>query len=236
MESKQIFDKVDNWDRKIVLKYNGFGGKTSTFFLKFISFFGRETIWLLLMWYYFFVWYDPLIFSFITTTFILGLLIIAPVKKLFERARPFETLKEVKVLERKPTSRSFPSWHAYNVTSQGLLIGYFLNSLLITIIIMGFTVLVAFSRIQLGVHYPSDVIAGYLFGIFGFLLSVGIFAPLLISLISIIEFIIGIEIYYRMINIYLFQNVWYFILCIGVVILIILFATFKRIKEIFIKS
>lgn len=231
MGSKEIFDKIFEWDQKTILKYNGFGGNKFTSFLKIISFFGRETIWLLLMWWFFFLWYDPLIFSYISTTFLVGLIIIAPVKKLFERARPFETLKTIRVLEREPISRSFPSWHVYNVVSQGLLIAYLLNSLLITMIIIIITILVAFSRIQLGVHYPSDVIVGSFIGITGFLLSIGILSPLFLELIQFLEFLIGIEIYYRTFNIFLLVNIWYLILCISIFILIILIASYKRIKE-----
>ena len=136
MESKQILIKLDKWDQRVILKYNGIGGKILTSLLRFVSFFGRETVWLLLMVYYLFVWYDPFIFSYISSTFAFGVSVIAPIKKIFERTRPFERLKEIEVLEREPTSRSFPSWHAYNVTSQGLLIGFLLNSLLIAIIFL----------------------------------------------------------------------------------------------------
>jgi undecaprenyl-diphosphatase len=236
MELKNISNKIIKWDQRIILKYNGFGGKSLTFFLKFISFFGRETIWLLLMWYYCFIWYDPFIFSYITTVFVIGLIIIAPVKKLVERERPFEKMESIKVLEPKPTSRSFPSWHAYNVTSQGLLVGYLLNSMIITILAIVFTLLVAFSRIQLGVHYPIDVIVGFILGIIGFVISSLIFAPIFMDLIKIIEMLIEIEIYYRIFNTYLIQNIWYLLLCIIILILIFGIATYKKIIKIIIKS
>ena len=161
METKKIIKKLDYWDQKIILRYNGIGGRPFTIFLKILSFFGRETIWMLLMVFYLFIFYDPLLFSYISSIFLLGVVIIAPIKKYMNRDRPFESLKDIKVLERKPTSRSFPSWHAYNVVSQGLLLAFLLNSLLITIIVLIFAAIVSFSRIQLGVHYPSDVIVGF---------------------------------------------------------------------------
>ncbi|MFX1357061.1 MAG: phosphatase PAP2 family protein [Promethearchaeota archaeon] len=231
MDSKEILNKISEWDKRIILKYNGFGGPKFTLLLKSLSFFGRETVWLLLIWYFFFIWYDPIIFSYLTTTFLVGLLIIAPVKKIFERPRPFETLKVIKVLEPEPTSRSFPSWHAYNFVSQGFLIIYLLNSLPITIIIIVLSLLIAFSRIQLGVHYPSDVIIGYFIGIIGFLLSIGILSNLFLRVVKSIEMLIGIEMYYRTLNIYLFENIGYLILSISIFILIILIASYKRIKE-----
>ncbi len=233
MESKNIFSKLNNWDQKIILKYNGIGGKLFTNFLKIVSFLGRETLWIVLMVFYLFIWYAPFLFSNISTIFLLGVIIIAPLKKSFDRERPFETLKDINVLERKPTSRSFPSWHAYNVISQGLLFAYLLNSIAITIIVFIFAVSVSFSRIQLGVHYPSDVIFGFFIGIIGFFLAVIIVAPILLSIIAFYEQFYGGTIHYHVLNPLLFENIWYLILVIGIVTLVILVAINKRIKEIF---
>jgi len=233
MESKKIFNKLNNWDQKIILKYNGIGGKLFTNFLKIVSFLGRETLWLVLMVFYLFVWYAPFLFSNISTIFLLGVIIIAPLKKIFDRERPFETLKDINVLERKPTSRSFPSWHAYNIISQGLLFAYLLNSIAIIIIVFIFTVIVSFSRIQLGVHYPSDVIFGFFIGIIGFFLAVFIAAPILLRIITFFEQFYGCTIYYHILNPLLFENTWYLILVTGIVTLVILIAINKKIKEIF---
>ena len=233
MKSKKIFSRLNNWDQKIILKYNGIGGKFFTYFLKIVSFFGRETLWILLMVFYLFIWYAPFLFSNISTIFLLGVIVIAPLKKSFDRQRPFETLKDINVLERKPTSRSFPSWHAYNVISQGLLFAYLLNSIAITIIVSIFVVIVSFSRIQLGVHYPSDVIFGFFIGILGFFLAVFIVAPILLRMITFFEQFYGGTIHYHLLNPLLFENLLYLILVIGIVTLVILVAIYKRIKEIF---
>ena len=211
MESKKIFNKLNNWDQKIILKYNGFGGKIFTNFLKIVSFLGRETLWIALMVFYLFIWYAPFLFSNISTIFLLGVIIIAPLKKSFDRERPFEALKDINVLERKPTSRSFPSWHAYNVISQGLLFAYLLNSIAITIIVSIFALIVAFSRIQLGVHYPSDVIFGFFIGIIGFFFAVIIVAPFLLRIITFFEQFYGGIIYYHVLNPLLFEKMWYLV-------------------------
>jgi len=94
-------------------------------------------------------------------------------------------------------------------------------------------VIVSFSRIQLGVHYPSDVIFGFFIGIIGFLLAVIIVAPILLRMITFFEQFYGGTIHYHVINPLLFENIWYLILVIGIVTLVILVAIYKRIKEIF---
>lgn len=226
-----LINRVDEWDKKIISKYNGIGGKPLTYFLKFVSFFGRETIWLALMAFFLFIWYDPFLLSYISVTFLIGLLIIAPIKKLFERSRPFEEIPKIEVLEKKPTSRSFPSWHAYNVVSQGLLFGYILNSFFITVLLIIFAMIVAFSRIQLGVHYPSDVIAGFIIGIFGFFLSVFLFSPLFLNMIRFFEQYINYEIQYYRINPWLFVNILYIMLCIGIFSLIGFISSYKHLKD-----
>jgi len=235
MDSKNFFNKLNNWDQKIILKFNGIGGKQFTVLLKVLSFLGRETIWMFLIVFYLFIIYDPILFSFISSIFLLGVVIIAPIKKWFNRDRPFETLKDIRVLERKPTSRSFPSWHAYNVVSQGLLLVFLLNSIEIAIIVLIFAMIVSFSRIQLGVHYPSDVIFGFFIGIIGFVIAITILAPILMRVINFIEQIIKVPIYYQIINPLLIENIFYLFLVIAILILITLLAINKRIIE-FIKD
>ncbi|MBD3226685.1 MAG: hypothetical protein GF329_00725, partial [Candidatus Lokiarchaeota archaeon] len=123
METLEILNKVIKWDHKIILKYNGIGGNLLTLLLRIISFLGRETIWLLLIIYFSFVWFDPRIFSHISVGYFLGIIIIVPIKQTLKRERPFRHLEEIVIHERKSFSGSFPSWHSYNVASQGIIIG-----------------------------------------------------------------------------------------------------------------
>ena len=231
MDSKNFFNKINKWDQKIILKFNGIGGNPITVLLKILSFLGRETIWMFLMVFYLFIIYDPKLFSYISSIFLLGVVIIAPIKKSFNRERPFEALKDIRVLERKPTSRSFPSWHAYNVASQGLLLVFLLNSIEIAIIVIIFAMVISFSRIQLGVHYPSDVIFGFFIGIIGFLIAITILAPVLMVVINFIERVIDIPIYYQVINPLLIENLFYLFLVMLILLVILLLAIHKRIIE-----
>ena len=57
---------------------------------------------------------------------------------------------------------SFPSGHTLHATSFAILYGYYMPSMLIVLI--PFALLVAASRVILGLHYPSDVLAGAALG------------------------------------------------------------------------
>ncbi|MFX1312366.1 MAG: phosphatase PAP2 family protein [Promethearchaeota archaeon] len=235
MELREFTLKIDKWDKRIILRYNGKGGKPILYILKFVSFFGRETLWFFLIFFYIFIWYDPFLFSYISSTFLIGLLFILVIKQIVNRARPFEKFNqiELKVFERKPTSKSFPSWHSYNIVSQGLLFGlFFLRSPLITILIIVFSIIVSFSRIQLGVHYPSDVIAGFCIGIIGFFLSIYIISPIFLNTIIYLEQFITYEIQYRKINSWLYEKIWYLLLTILIFCILLLIAIYKKVKEI----
>ncbi|MFW9998812.1 MAG: phosphatase PAP2 family protein [Candidatus Hodarchaeota archaeon] len=239
MEFKEFSNKIDQWDQKIILKYNGLGGKSITVILRIISFLGRETLWLLLIAFYLFIWYDPFLLAYISGIFLTGLILILAIKQIVKRKRPFERFKndKITVLERMPSSRSFPSWHSYNVMAQGLLFGiFFLNSLLVTILIVIIAIIVSFSRIQLGVHYPSDVIFGCIFGIIGFLITIFITSPLILQILRFFERIMEFEIQYRQINSMIFKNIGYFLLIFSILLTIFLLAINKKIKERFKKK
>ncbi|MFX1480866.1 MAG: phosphatase PAP2 family protein [Promethearchaeota archaeon] len=108
---------------------------------------------------------------------------------------------------------------------------FFLRSPLLTLAMQGFAIIVSFSRIQLGVHYPSDVIFGYILGIVGFLFSIFILAPFIQVIIEYFEDFSLHNIEYRQINSLIFENIWYLILWVLICILILISAIYRHIKD-----
>ena len=80
------------------------------------------------------------------------------VKRVVRRTRPEHPSVEVRV--GTPSRLSFPSAHATSTTAAALLYGRLLRRPLVPVLVPP----MALSRLVLGVHYPSDVVAGSALG------------------------------------------------------------------------
>jgi len=98
----------------------------------------------------------------VLTVLLTGLLSDHVAKPLFNRARPFESYSQTQVYGYRPTTRSLPSGHA----AQAVAAAYALSRLAPDArnIFWVLCLMVAWSRVSLGVHYPADLIAGALLG------------------------------------------------------------------------
>jgi undecaprenyl-diphosphatase len=98
------------------------------------------------------------------------------VKEAVGRVRPCSALTDVRLLVPCGAGKSFPSSHAVNNIAAAVVVGFFYRR--VWLYFLGYAVLVALSRVYVGVHYPADVLGGAIEG--------GIIALILLVLWSLI--------------------------------------------------
>jgi undecaprenyl-diphosphatase len=84
------------------------------------------------------------------------------VKFLFEKPRPCHVINNIRLLVGCGSGYSFPSSHAVNNFAGAIVLTFFYPRG--RILYFFYAALIAFSRIYVGVHYPSDVICGSVLG------------------------------------------------------------------------
>ena len=84
-------------------------------------------------------------------------------KPFFDRQRPFQVMPDVRLIDARPSSAAFPSGHASMAAA-----GAFSPTRMLPQarwIFWPLAVIIAFSRVYLAVHWPTDVLAGGLLGL-----------------------------------------------------------------------
>ncbi|MGM9536883.1 MAG: phosphatase PAP2 family protein [Candidatus Onthomonas sp.] len=92
------------------------------------------------------------------------------IKNLIMRPRPFLSVEGLLPLIQRPGSYSFPSGHSCSSFAAASVWARTLEgrgSKGAKILLLGMAMLMALSRLYVGVHYPSDVLAGSLLGLLG---------------------------------------------------------------------
>lgn len=84
-------------------------------------------------------------------------------KPYFSRTRPCNVLENVRLLVNCTKAYSFPSSHATNIFAQATLFSYTYRKMAPAFVITA--LIVGYSRIYVGVHFPFDVLFGAVLGI-----------------------------------------------------------------------
>jgi undecaprenyl-diphosphatase len=95
-------------------------------------------------------------------TGVLGVLVYKLLKRHLVRERPFFTHRGVRALVPPLDRYSFPSGHTLHAVCGTVMLAHYFPALLW--LVVPFTLSVAASRVVLGLHYPSDVLAGAAIG------------------------------------------------------------------------
>ena len=161
------------WEALLIETIQSRMGDAAVAVASFFTLFGEEVIMIAVLGFLYWV-YDKQFARFVGTNIMVGLIVNPMIKNVVFRRRPYFDIAGVQCFKPVDGSAeiydiaaqgySFPSGHTLNSTIlYGSLPKYKKNCVLLVIAI-AIPLLVGASRVMLGVHFPTDVLAGWIFG------------------------------------------------------------------------
>ena len=177
IKNSSIYKYIVNFDYKVIEFFGNVNDKRLTTSMSFITNFGDWYIPILIIVCIFLIIKNKWYFYILSSSYLLSGIVVFITKILVARPRPLEALIKI------PSSYSFPSGHTLTSLIFYMTLFYLMTEKSNKLIRITFgllfcflTVVVAFSRVCLGVHFFSDVVGGFILGM-----------PCLLCCINIIE-------------------------------------------------
>ena len=189
-------DAIFQWGLNFIIMVQQIDTPLLDSFFRAVTSLGEELFYLLL--FSFLIWcVDFYLGIRVGIIFLLSVYANNGVKEIFQQPRPFDILPEIQ--KAHASGYGFPSGHAQSslVVWGSIAIAYWKKQIWIRNLSVLLILLIGFSRIYLGVHFPTDILGGWLFG--GLILFLSYFISLKIKL----DFILG-NMIFKIIGITLF--------------------------------
>ncbi|GAG56395.1 unnamed protein product [marine sediment metagenome] len=183
-------DKLLEWDDRAFLSlYKSDFSKRTKQYAKIFSFLGSLYFWsiIIIVWFFYgFVTKDYDLLVLFVSGFEQSLIIHVIIRYgLIRRNRPYIKLKKegvkrhdlflrIPYLMSDSEEKSFPSGHVTFFFLFGIILAYYFNSWPIFFIFLSLDIIMGVSRVILGVHFPTDIIFGFIFGFLYALLFLGL--------------------------------------------------------------
>jgi membrane-associated phospholipid phosphatase len=170
-------DAILQWGLSFIMMIQQIDTPLLDSFFRAITSLGDELFYLLL--FSFLLWcVDFYLGIRVGIIFLLSVYVNTGVKEIFQQPRPFDIFPEIQKVY--ASGHGFPSGHAQSSLVVWGSIAYWKKQTWIRILSVLLILLIGFSRIYLGVHFPTDILGGWLIG--GLILGLSYFIFLKIKL------------------------------------------------------